>query len=316
MKALLAIDGSRESAMALETAASLTWPPDSRLEIISVVPGDAELYGGPFSVALVTKTPEVRERLVDECRRAVDEAAERLRRPGLGIAVRVMDGRAASVILDEAERIAADLIILGARGHSGIERALLGSVSAEVVDLAHRPVLVARRPTAWRVLIATDGSPDASLGADFVATSGLFEAAGARILSVVDVPSAWWLGGTPVDSIMVTDVYTAVLGEAGKHGQAVAGDAVRRLRTEGMEAQSVVREGTASTQIIAEAESWAADLIVVGTRGHGLLKRLLLGSTARNVLQHAPMSVLIVRPPSSSGGDRPLIEPMEAVTPG
>ena len=69
-----------------------------------------------------------------------------------------------------------------------------------------------------------------------------------------------------------------------------------------MEAQSVVREGPASAEIIAEAESWDADLVVIGTRGHGLLKRLLLGSTARTVLHHAPMSVLIVRPSASRPG--------------
>ena len=73
------------------------------------------------------------------------------------------EGRAATVILEEAERTSAELIIVGARDHGAIERVLLGSVSAEVVDHAHCPVLVARRPTAWRVLVATDGSPDAAL---------------------------------------------------------------------------------------------------------------------------------------------------------
>jgi nucleotide-binding universal stress UspA family protein len=316
MKALLAIDGSHESAVALETAASLTWPPDSRLEIISVVPTDVEVFGGPFAAGVYTQNPDVRERLLDECRQLVDVAVERMRRPGLGVVGRVLDGRAASVIIDEAERVAAELVIVGARGHGTFERVFLGSVSAEVVDHAHCPVLVARRPTAWRVLIATDGSPDASLGASFVAASGLFDAAGARVLNVIDVPAAWWLGMSPGEGMMASDVYTSVVGEAGAHGQAVTAEAVRRLRTEGMEARSVVREGPAAVEIIAEAESWAADLIVVGTRGHGLLRRLLLGSTARTVLHHAPMSVLIVRPtPTYPGGERMSNEPMEAVTP-
>ena len=48
MRALLAIDGSRESEVALETAASLVWPPDSRLEIVTVVPHDLDLFGGPW----------------------------------------------------------------------------------------------------------------------------------------------------------------------------------------------------------------------------------------------------------------------------
>jgi nucleotide-binding universal stress UspA family protein len=316
MKALLAIDGSQESAMAIETAASLTWPPDSRLEIISVAPTEVEVYGGAFAVGASVPTPEVREQLVDDCRRRVDAAAERLRRPGLAVAERVIEGRAASVILEEAERTSAELIIVGARQHGTIERVLLGSVSAEVVDHAHCPVLVARKPTAWRVLIATDGSSDAALGAGFVAASGLFDAAGARVVNVVDVPAAWWLGFTPSDGTLATDAYATVVTDATGHARSVAAAAVRRLRAEGMEAQSVLREGPAPAEIIAEAESWDADLVVVGTRGHGLLKRLLLGSTARTVLHHAPMSVLIVRPsPTSPGGERSSAEPMEALTP-
>lgn len=316
MKALLAIDGSHESAMAIETAASLTWPPDSRLEVISVAPTEVEVYGGVFAVGAYVEEPAVHERLVDDCRRRVDEAAERLRRPGLAVAERVLEGRAATVILEEAERTSAELIIVGARDHGAIERVLLGSVSAEVVDHAHCPVLVARRPTAWRVLIATDGSPDAALGAGFVAASGLFDAAGARVVNVIDVPVAWWLGFTPADGTLATNAYATVVTDATGHARSVAADAVRRLRSEGMEAQSVLREGTASAEIIAEAESWDADLVVVGTRGHGLLKRLLLGSTARTVLHHAAMSVLIVRPNASSpGGGRSSVEPMEALTP-
>ena len=316
MKALLAIDGSHESAMAIETAASLTWPPDSRLEVISVAPTETEVYGGVFAVGAYVEAPEVHERLVDDCRKRVDAAAERLRRPGLAVAERVLGGRAATVILEEAERTSAELIIVGARDHGAIERVLLGSVSAEVVDHAHCPVLVARRPTAWRVLVATDGSPDAALGAGFVATSGLFDAAGARIVNVIDVPVAWWLGFTPGDGTLATDAYGTVVTDATGHARSVAADAVRRLRSEGMEAQSVLREGPASAEIIAEAESWDADLVVIGTRGHGLLKRLLLGSTARTVLHHAPMSVLIVRPSASSpGGERSSVEPMEALTP-
>ena len=52
MKALLAIDGSSESALALETAASLTWPAGARLEILTVLPTETELYGGPWDAGV------------------------------------------------------------------------------------------------------------------------------------------------------------------------------------------------------------------------------------------------------------------------
>ena len=56
-----------------------------------------------------------------------------------------------------------------------------------------------------------------------------------------------------------------------------------------------MRFGDPADQIIRGAIEHDADLIVMGSRGQGGLERLLTGSVARNVLTHAPMSVLIVR---------------------
>ncbi|HEY6570622.1 MAG TPA: universal stress protein [Candidatus Limnocylindrales bacterium] len=294
MRALLAIDGSGESENALDTAASLVWPPRSRLDIVTVVPADTELLGGPWMFASYDVVPAVRDRLRDEGRRLVDEAAALVRRPGLEVVGRVLEGRAATAITDAAKRTGAQLVIVGARGHGTLERMLLGSVSAEVVDHADCPVLVARQGTAWRILVATDGSPDAELGVGLVAESGVFRYATARVVNVVDVPSAWWLGIG--DTAATVEAYSSLAGEARAHGRRVTDDAVARLRAAGIEADGVVSEGSAPTEIVAQAAAWGADLIVVGTRGHGLLMRLIVGSTARTIVQHAPSSVLVARP--------------------
>ena len=288
--------------MALETAASLTWPPDSRLEIISVVPTDVEVFGGPFAAGVYAQQPDVRERLLDECRRLVDAAAERMRRPGLGVAARVLDGRAASVILEEAERI-----VRGA-GHRGRPRSrdLRAGLPRIRLGRGRRPRALPgpRRPPADGMARPRRHRRLARRRARGVVRR--------RLRSVRRRRSA----GPERDRRargVVARVHAGrrhdgerrlYVGRGrGRHARpAVAGDAVRRLRSEGMEARSVVREGPAAAEIIAEAESWAADLIVVGTRGHGLLRRLLLGSTARTVLHHAPMSVLIVRPTATFPG--------------
>ena len=77
----------------------------------------------------------------------------------------------------------------------------------------------------------------------------------------------------------------------------------------------MVHEGQAAAAIVEEARTWNADLVVVGTRGNGLLKRLLLGSTARSVLHHAAASVLIARRTSRvvPHSEETTSEPMEAV---
>jgi nucleotide-binding universal stress UspA family protein len=65
-----------------------------------------------------------------------------------------------------------------------------------------------------------------------------------------------------------------------------------------MRAEAERRDGDAATEILAAANASKANLIVVGTHGRTGLRRILLGSVARNVLQHAGCSVLIVREPS------------------
>lgn len=81
-----------------------------------------------------------------------------------------------------------------------------------------------------------------------------------------------------------------------------------RLSREGIETSSVVIQGTPSVDILGEAERMRADLIIIGSHGHGALHHLLLGSVSEAVLRYAPCPVLVIhsqpdmskRHPSSS----------------
>jgi nucleotide-binding universal stress UspA family protein len=70
------------------------------------------------------------------------------------------------------------------------------------------------------------------------------------------------------------------------------------LRAEGLQVETVVKEGYAATVIEAEARQRGVDLVVIGTRGLSGLKHLLLGSVAERVVQHAPCPVLTVKAPA------------------
>ena len=295
MKALIAIDGSTESARAVETAASLTWPDGSQIEVLTVLPTDAALRGWGWIDAGTSRVDELRQRIAAERASHIDDAVRALRRPGIDVVGRIRVGRAPSTIVETANELDADLIILGARGHGALEQALLGSVSAEVVDQARCGVLIARRGTAARLLIGTDGSVAAMSAVALVARSGLFQGAVARVVSATDVHPYWWLGAVPADAALAAETVTTIGEVAREHAEDVMTAAADMLGASGFDVSVSVREGPAAEAIVADAERWQADLIVVGTRGHGLLKRMLLGSTARSVMHHATASVLVAR---------------------
>jgi nucleotide-binding universal stress UspA family protein len=86
---------------------------------------------------------DARAQLIADLRGNIPADAERL---GITTHITLIDGgRAARAILQAAERLSVDAIVLGSHGRSGPSRALLGSVSEEVVRHAHRPVLVVPR---------------------------------------------------------------------------------------------------------------------------------------------------------------------------
>lgn len=66
------------------------------------------------------------------------------------------------------------------------------------------------------------------------------------------------------------------------------------LREQGLTVETAVRDGEAGPAVVGEAKEWGADLIVIGSRGHTGLRRLLEGSVSRYVVDHAPCPVEVL----------------------
>lgn len=296
MKILLAVDGSDASMSAVATTAALPLGPGSAIEVVSVIPEWFAAEGSVWPAVIRTDPPPDRERVHDDIRWRLAGIADRLKTDGVTVEVQVREGRPASEIIIEAGRFGADLIVMGARGLSAVRRVLVGSVSAEVVDHAPCPVLVARRDAVKRVLVATDGSPDARSAVDFVADSGLFDEAEIRVLSVADAGMPWWTGLSPVDGMTSIDVYGDALEAARLRASTAAEQATDRLRGQHVTAVPARPDGDVASTIVAEAGACGADIVVLGSRSMGSLHRFLVGGVSRAVLHHAPTSVLIVRP--------------------
>ena len=172
--------------------------------------------------------------------------------------------------------------------------ALLGSVSAALVDHAFCPVLVARGPAISRILIATDGSRSAEAIPAVLLAWNVFRDAAIEVLSVAPSPSdqerAAPLLGFPGSDLSPADPSH----EIGRH-RLMADEMARQRVAAGMQAKGAVRNGGAALQIESAAADFGADLIITGSRGLSGLQRLLMGSVAHHVLLHSQVSVLVMR---------------------
>lgn len=295
MRVLLATDGSDSAAVAAELVRNVPWPKGSTVDAVRVVEERSQelAVGAGPGVGLLVPV-EVSAATIQEAEDSLVALATTLRARGLETSHTVLRGRPADALLDWIDRHRPDLVIVGNRGVSPFERALLGSVSGELVDGSPVPVLVARRPTIERVVVAVDGS---DIGAEALAAVRhwpFLAFADMRTLSVVAGPTSRWPGA------IVPDMETATADQPGttdaiREHEAIATDAAVGLETAGFRVKPEVLSGSPAHAIVAFASEWDADLVILGSHGRTGLVRLLLGSVARNVLHHAGCSVLIVR---------------------
>jgi nucleotide-binding universal stress UspA family protein len=101
---------------------------------------------------------------------------------------------------------------------------------------------------------------------------------------------------SPVDGMVAADAYADVVDEAERRANKVARSTAQIMGLDGVEAEVAPCGGEVGSTIVEKATAWQADVVAVGTRGHGAVHRALVGSTSRQVLHQAPMSVLVVRP--------------------
>ncbi len=286
-KVLVATDGSERARVALDLVNAMRLGAGAAVEIVCVyeplMPG-TEIPPETLAALERDTTAQIDADLRD--------AKERLATRPLGVETVMRRGRAPSEIVREAEAMGSDLIVVGSRGRGPIATMLLGSVAAEVVDRAPCPVLVARRPTLSRIVVADDGSTASALAVKAASAWPIFKGLPARVVSVAPVQA--FTGFGPVRHEDAEQSYAqGVAALRGIHGL-IAQDVAKQLTDAGVPAEPEARFGDPAQEIIDGAIEGEADLIVMGSRGQTGFERFVMGSVARNVLTHAPMSVLIV----------------------
>jgi nucleotide-binding universal stress UspA family protein len=196
-------------------------------------------------------------------------------------------GKPAEIILKTANAVEADLVAVGARGHSRVTELVLGSVSHRVLMHAARPTLIVKgtaRPIQ-RVLVAVEGHEDAERIKQWLLVHPFANPVELCVLSVV-VP------------IRVADPYNIGGFETWSDSlKSYAEDLVKTVGAELMGSRYSIGTRVATGEVAATVAEQAKgmDLVVVASHGRKGLERFLLGSASHAIVHHVTCPILVVR---------------------
>jgi nucleotide-binding universal stress UspA family protein len=290
MQILLATDGSPDALQATQFLRTLPLPQGSSIWVLSVaaLPAAFKLEGRhDLEAAIRSSAREIAER-----------ARDSLSGQATDVEALVLDGAPGGdpreVIIDTAER--ADLVVLGARGLGAVSRFLLGSVSTAVARHARCSVLVVKGAVrALRsVFVGVDGSANSLEAIGFLGRLGDLHDVSVHLLGVAEpvrVPAS-----TPGPIVgRLRPIADEMQRERCRELDAVLQRAGAPLAGRVASVEHSTAVGNPADEIAVRATTQHSDLVVVGARGLGAVKRLFLGSVSEGVLAHSPCPVLIVK---------------------
>lgn len=291
MKVLYAIDGSERSSQAGDLLVKLADPDRVEITVVSIppsVPGDAR------------DNENLRERLAEATSGLVDREAERLGSHGFEVARQTSHGRPGEEIVELVRREWYDLTVMGAGNSSLPNNTFLGSTTTYVLHSTPSSVLIARGgPSSARpapVLMATDGSPNADLAAEALTSFLRRDACHVTTFSVAPDPGpALDMWPLPRGEVMTDSEIDSKKKARLEEAEGVARKTAEVLERGGLETTTKGCIGNAAVEIIHEAAAGDYDLVTLGSRGLGPVRRVLLGSVSDQVARHARAALVARR---------------------
>lgn len=293
----LAVDGSEHSIAAAQFIRDLPLPQGSKVVALGVL----SRRHTPSRYLLLA---------------ALDDAHQILQDSHAHVSSGLLHGNPDERLTDFANRHRPNLVVIGAKGLRATLGILLGGVAQQVVEYAHRPVLVVRAPYTGlkRVLLAVDGSQHSQHATQFLSRFPIPDELDVRVMNVLPpMPEPEKPMTTPRFEHFDPDVQPPTGYETERsiasqaeieeqEGQALLAKTLATLRASGIQATGGLKRGDAATEIIEYAKSNQIDMVVVGSRGLTTVKSWLLGSVSRKLVHYAGCSVLIVKAPHKKSG--------------
>jgi nucleotide-binding universal stress UspA family protein len=196
-------------------------------------------------------------------------------------------GSPAQVILDGAQTVSADLIVVGARGRGRLAETVLGSVSHRVLSHTSRSTLIVKgqaRPIR-QALVAVEGRDDADRIVEWLTLYRFATPVELRVLNVV-VPVGL---DSPYDGMEARTWWEG----AEAYAEQLVKNTAAKLADAGYTTGTKVLVGSPAALI--EEEAKATDLVIASSHGRRGVARFLLGSVSHAIVHHVSCPVLVIR---------------------
>lgn len=267
---LFATDGSEFSSGAQRVAIDLAKRCDARLTVMTIVLSTQDLEG--------VGTHGLRAQMEREAQARIDAVVAAAAAVGVACDTQLVYGEEPhQEIVNTAEELKPDLVVLGRRGKRGLARLMVGHATAHVAGHAPCNVLmVPRAGQVWtqRIVLATDGSVHSAAAAE----TALAVASQCQVpVTVVSATTRSHSAERKAEAQVAVDKVTAA------------------LKAAGVACEGVVAEGRPDEVVLDTAAGSKADLIVVGSHGRTGLSRLILGSISERIMGQAQCPVLVAR---------------------
>lgn len=279
---VVGLDGSDSAQRAVSWAAEEAARRGAPLRIVH-----AEL---PLPADALDMTGMARSALHDEAMAWVQKAISKVSEvaPGVEVQVRVEVNTPAWLLEQESQTAA--LVVVGSRGLGGFGGLVVGSIAVALSCHAKCPVVVVRGADPvpdGPVVVGVNGAPQ-----NWHVLDRAFEEAEARGTALVAV-HAWH---PPMRNARIAESVGIAWSELDIVRESVVKQRLQACadRHPAVRVEQHVVHGSPAQRLVEYAEG--ASLLVVGSRGTGGLRGMLLGSTSQSVLRHAPCPVLLVRP--------------------
>jgi nucleotide-binding universal stress UspA family protein len=274
---LIAIDESESSHNAVNETLKFVLSDTQTEQIKLTALTAAPAFDGEFGILDLDK---VWDSVCQPCKAALAYAGKTAKDSGLEISTVCLEGDPYQKVVDYAHDNDCDLIVMGRRGLSRLERALMGSVTSRVIGYSIVDVLAVPRDAKvgfGKILLAVDGSKcsnNATRRAVDLATS---YGGSLMIISTVDASN-------PRNEQTLTNAAEGFV-TAAKDFAGLAG----------VVAETYVVKGRAFEVVTNFAKERGAEAIVVGSHGRTGLMRLIMGSVTEKIIGHAHCPVLVTR---------------------